>query len=123
MALKMKKNYDKNIENILLDNQDLFRYHFKDGELKSPQLNFYNQDFLERDWSSASMVFSNSTCFDNQLIRSVWEKALTLQKGTIFVNTCQGMPKKYISNWQVITPFGRKMSWGVAKFFIYRKKY
>ena len=88
----------------------------------APDFKAIKGSIFEHDWSNASLVFTNSTCFRNPMMEQIFVKANALNRGAIFINTTQKMPKKYTHQWQYITPFHRLMSWGVAKIFIHRKK-
>ena len=121
MAMLSKARYDMNINHIMHTTPELFPNHMK-GSPIIPEVKYINGSFFEHDWSNASMVFSNATCFDKYIMEEIFEKTLLLPKGAIFVNTSQKMPKKIMSNFNSVTPFQRLMSWGVARIFIYRRK-
>lgn len=110
--------YENYFENKLNLNDYLFPYH--KGHL--PNLDFINGNFFRHDWSNASMVFSNSTCYDKKVMDELFQKANYLKKGSIFINTTTLMPKKYKDNWHYVTPFSRLMSWGIGKIYIYKRK-
>lgn len=118
MALKAKFKYEKESKEIFKSRKDLFEKHNN----FIPELKMVKGDFFEHDWTNASMVFTNSTCFSKSVINEIFEKALYLPKGSFFINTSQAMPKKLMANWHYIPPFQRLMSWGVARLFIYRRR-
>jgi len=118
MSQETKVDYDKFFENKINHNEELFSNH--KGIM--PKLNFIEGNFIQHNWSNASMVFTNSTCFDKNVLNEIFHKANDLSKGSIFINTTTMMPKKFKENWHYVTPFNRLMSWGVAKIFIYRRK-
>ncbi len=124
MALKTKSEYEKSIKNILENNRALFPNHLKKGsdQMIIPNLKPIEGDFFDHDWSQASVVFANSTCFSKFIMDEVFVKALSLPKGAVLINTSQKMPKKLMDKWQYITPFKRVMSWGIGKVFVYRKR-
>ena len=119
MALETKSQYESKFDTILTENSNLFPNHHNKYK---PIVNYIEGSFFDHEWSNASVVFSNSTCFDKYMMDEIFVKAESLPKGTIFVNTSQKMPKNLSINWQVITPFQRVMSWGLARVFIYRRK-
>jgi len=118
MALKTKYKYDKEYKSLITNRIDLF----PNFNHTLPEINMINGNFLEKDWSNGSMIFINSTCFSKTFMNKIFDKANFLNKGAIFVNTSHEMPKKFLINWQQVTPFLRLMSWGVGKIFIYRKR-
>jgi hypothetical protein len=122
MALKNKVDYDKKFKKIIQENPSLFHNHFTKTDIIVPNLKPIQADFFNQDWSDASVVFTNSTCFTKSILDEIFEKSLSLPKGAILINTSHKMPKKLIDKWQCITPFKRLMSWGVGKIFIYRKR-
>lgn len=44
------------------------------------------------DWSDATVVFANSTCFDDGLMRRMASAATALKKGTIFITLTKRLP-------------------------------
>jgi len=44
------------------------------------------------DWSDATVVFANSTCFDDNLMRRLASAATALKKGTIFITLTKRLP-------------------------------
>ena len=56
--------------------------------LKSPfatDIEFVRTSFLDHDWSDADVVFANSTCFDDALMKMLAEKADFLRPGSIVI--------------------------------------
>jgi hypothetical protein len=125
MALKSKEKYDHNISHIINTSPELFPNHFRHNQptqpARIPEVKLINDSFFEQDWSNASMVFSNSTCFEKDILEQIFEKSLLLPRGAIFVHTTQKMPKKYTKSFNSVTAFQRLMSWGVCRIFIHRK--
>lgn len=131
MALKSKEKYDHNISHILNTSPELFPNHFRHtlpSQLpkipkipKIPGVKLINDSFFEQDWTDASMVFSNSTCFEKDILEQIFEKSILLPRGAFFVHTTQKMPKKYLRSFNSVTEFQRLMSWGVCRIFIHRK--
>ena len=44
------------------------------------------------DWSDGTVVFANSTCFDDSLMRRLASAATALKKGTIFITLTKRLP-------------------------------
>lgn len=49
-------------------------------------------DFDTCNWSDADVVFANSTCFDDALMRNLATTASCLKKGSIFVTLTKRLP-------------------------------
>lgn len=102
---------------ILQANKGLFPHH-----RNVPNLNFVKGNLLQYDWTRGSVVFTNATCFNAEIMKNIYNKAILLPKGSFFINTTLSMPKEYRKNFIALTPFDRMMSWGKAKIYIFRKK-
>ena len=87
---------------------------------KIPDYEAINGDFLQRDWSDASFVFANSTCFTPELMSSLATKAEELKPGTFFVTFTKRLPGLG-NNWELRDGFRRLMSWGIATIYIHKK--
>lgn len=113
----IKLEYDKTIKTTMASQLDLFPHHM----LRIPEIKFINDDFLQHNWSDASFVFSNCTCYSKNIMNGIFENANLLRKGSFFVTTTVPMPKNFRNNWYSIPVFQRLMSWGTAHVYIYRK--
>jgi hypothetical protein len=94
--------------------------HLLPEYLSSPKLEIINGDFLEADWSNASFVFANSTCFSAELMQQLTKKADELKPGTVFVTFTKRLPN-LPESWEVKDGFRRLMSWGIATVYVHRK--
>lgn len=59
------------------------------------EVEFFLGDALDMnvcDWSDATVVFANSTCFDDALMRRLASAATALKKGTIFITLTKRLP-------------------------------
>lgn len=63
--------------------------------LASAEKAVYEGSFLDFDWSDGDVVFANSTCFDDELMIDMSEKATKLKAGAIVVTFTK--VKNYIS--------------------------
>ena len=113
--MEIKTNFDENFETILKTNSDLFKNVNKKSEFE-----VYNGDFLQFDWSEASFLFANSTCFSAELMNSLSQKADELKKGAIFVTFTKKLPN-LSEKWEIRDGFRRVMSWGIATIYVHRK--
>ena len=113
----MKKNYDKNIENLFNSYKNLF-----DNFNKVNNIIFINGDFLKEDWKDASIILANSTCFSKELMFKIANKANNeCKKGTIIVTFSKRL-NNLNSDWESKRGFRRLMTWGIATVFIHRRK-
>ena len=111
----MKSEYDSKFEGILKQNQEYFNFD------TIPEIIIENGDFMKYDWSDASFILANSTCFSIDLMTSLGKKAdEELQKGAIFVTFTKRLPN-LSQRWEVRDGFRRVMSWGIATVYIHRK--
>jgi hypothetical protein len=115
LALVIKSNYDENFDEVLKKNASSFR-----NVSKKIDFEVYNGNFLQFDWTDASFIFANSTCFSVDLMNSLTEKAEKLNKGTIFVTFTKKLPN-LSENWEIRDGFRRVMSWGIATIYVHRK--
>jgi hypothetical protein len=122
--------YLENLHNIGLTIKEKFDVNLESFSKENPYLvpNFtFNQnielicgDFLSMDWSDASFLFANSTCFSADLMQSLSKKTEELPIGAIFVTFTKKLPM-LSENWEVINGFRRLMSWGIATVYVHRK--
>jgi hypothetical protein len=119
MALKAKKRYDDSFANIFSENQELFPNHVVKN---SPNIIYLKNNFFEVEWTEASVVYCNSTCFDDETTLMVYKKAMEIPSGCFLIIICNHMQDELISFWDYVEPFSRLMSWGTSEILIYRKK-
>lgn len=76
-------------------------------------------DLTKHDWTlEATVVFANSTCFDDHLMAEVADRANSLKPGAFVVTLTKRLPSPrfYLCDTQLY-----QMSWGGATVFIQRK--
>lgn len=92
-----------------------------------PTVTFGLGDFLQDDviegeyldWTSADIVFVNSTCFDSALMIRIGEQASTMRpKSRLVTLTCE-LPSEHF---ELVQKHIFSMSWGAATCFIYSHK-
>jgi hypothetical protein len=115
IAIEFKGKFEDNWEIFY----DTHRELLPEYESK-PISNLINGDFLQEDWSDASFLFANSTCFSTELMQALSEKAQTLKEGSVFVTFTKRLPNLG-ENWEIADGFRRLMSWGIATIYIHRK--
>jgi hypothetical protein len=113
--LEIKEKFDERIQEMIKTYSHLLPEY-----LSTPKLEIVCGDFLQSDWSSASFVFANSTCFSAELMQQLSKKSEELKKGTIFVTFTKRIPN-LSENWEVKDGFRRLMSWGIATVYVHRK--
>lgn len=80
---------------------------------------FVHDSFTKYDWSDGTVVFANSTCFDDSLVDSIARLGERLAPGSIIITFTKGL------NSNAFTLLQRKrykMSWGPATVFIHARK-
>jgi SAM-dependent methyltransferase len=82
------------------------------------QFSFQHNDALLVDWSHASMVFMNSTCFDMALMLNLSVACRSLREGTIIVTTTRKILGK---QFELIEERKMEESWGEASVYIFRR--
>ena len=82
------------------------------------EVNFFLGDITVEDWSNATLCFANSTCFDDDLMRALADKADLMAQGTFFITFTKRLPSEA---WEVLEYESHQMSWGSATVYIQRK--
>lgn len=107
ISASIKSKYDENVESLKSQHPDLFPSLGK--------VEFLCKDFFEYDWSDASLIFANSTCFDHEMMRKIGQ--VSLQPGTLGISFTKTIPG---DNWIVLESIKKNMSWGEATVYIQR---
>jgi hypothetical protein len=115
IALDLYNRFEEKREGLYTDNPDILTL-LKD----KPEVSFINGDFLQSDWSDASLLFANSTCFSPDLMESLSVKADEVKVGAYFITFTKKLPS-LSENWIVFDSFRRLMSWGIATVYIHKK--
>ena len=116
LSLLVKEKYDKEINDIINKNKDLFFFE------KSNNIEFIRGDFFENSWEDASVIFANSTCFSENMMNDIATKAnKECKKGTIIITLTKKL-YKLNSDWELRDGFRRLMTWGIATIYIHRRK-
>lgn len=118
IGLDIKSKYDKKFEEIFNNYKDSYFQNYD----SIPQIELINGDFLKCNWSEASFILANSTCFSNELMSSLAKKAdEELKPGSFFVTFTKKLPG-LSEKWEVKEGFRRLMSWGIATIYVHHKK-
>jgi hypothetical protein len=77
-------------------------------------------DVLKHDWTDATVVFANSTCFNADFMAKIAEKAMLLKTGTFFITFTKALPNED-GFWFIHEAKTYQMSWGPATVYIQEK--
>ena len=80
------------------------------------KVSFYNTDIFEYDWSDASFLFANSTCFDFEMMARIGN--IPVKPGTLGVSFTKPF---YREEWKILESIKKPMSWGPATVYIQEK--
>ena len=83
-----------------------------------PEIEFILGDFLKYDISDADVIFSCSTCFDDEMMESIAEKVEKLKTGSRVITLTKSLPS---NEFEEIHHCFYPMSWGTSQVFIYKK--
>ena len=91
---------------------------------EAPKFECVQGDIFAFDWSDADLLFVNSTCFTQEMMVQINEKAITCKKGTWFITLSKRLPfaekcsstdnekTKPDLHWEFVLGIKLKMSWG-----------
>ena len=116
LSLGVKQNYDKTIENKFENYKQLFSFETPN------QIEFLQGDFLKHSWEDTSIIFANSTCFTETMMKNIANKAnKECKTGTIIITFTKRLTSLSI-DWELRDGFRRLMTWGIATIYIHRRK-
>jgi len=113
--MEVKTKYNEKYESLIKNYPHYFSNH-----KKIPEFEIVCGDFIQYDWSDASFIFANSTCFTPELMTALSQKAEELKPGTFFITFTKRLPN-LSNNWELRDGFRRLMSWGIATIYIHKK--
>lgn len=87
-------------------------------EVRATPINLLQGDVLEVDWSDADVVFSCSTCFEDDLMAQISKRAEKLKPGSIVVTCGQRLQSDAFG---VIDESDMVMSWGPSRVYIQQR--
>ena len=109
ISLSMQEKYEMVFPQAVADNPDLWS--------RKPSLNFVASDFFSCDWTDASFIFANSTCFDHDMMRRIAQ--VQVKPGTLGISFTKNFSEQ---DWTILESVKKNMSWGEATVYIQRKK-
>tara|TARA_Y100000588_G_scaffold389718_1_gene493258 strand:+ start:1512 stop:2228 length:717 start_codon:yes stop_codon:yes gene_type:complete len=86
--------------------------------LSDQQIIFHHQNFLDTDFSDATLIFVNATAFFGPVWFHLCEKLLETKVNTIIITTSKPIES---NSFQIIKEQEVLMSWGVVRSFIQKK--
>ena len=108
LSLKLVEVYNESFTSHILANPDLFTI--------LPPIKSVLGDILKYDWTNASLIFVNSTCFSDEMVREVSEAQV--QVGTLAISLTKPLSA---TSWTQLEVARKAMSWGEATIYIQRK--
>jgi len=109
VSAQLKEEYDTVKGEIRQNYPELFP--------QLPEVRFEHGSFFDIDWSDASMIFANSTCFSSEMMRHLGNS--NVAPGTIALTLTKSFSPGV---WDTLASFRKQMSWGEATVFIQRRK-
>ena len=89
------------------------------SEVPRPDVEFIHGDLFDLDINPYSVVFVNSTCFDDRLMERIGEKVESMPPGAVVVTLTRHLPSSCFTLTEPSLPL--RMSWGVTKVHFYQK--
>eukprot|EP00753_Platysulcus_tardus_P015823 PLAT5299.3.p1 GENE.PLAT5299.3~~PLAT5299.3.p1 ORF type:complete len:288 (+),score=119.82 PLAT5299.3:45-908(+) len=82
-------------------------------------ISFHRASFLDYDWSVGDIVFANSTCFDESLMKQIADKAVAMRADSLFISFTKPLDSPAFD---LLESKRYRMSWGMATVFIHRRR-
>lgn len=94
---------------------------FLEESRRGQRLEFVHASFLDEacDWSDASVVFANSTCFDLDLMTKIAARCERLREGAFVITLTKQL---HSGKLRLVSSERQRMSWGVATVHIHRRE-
>ena len=108
ISLNMKAKFEE-----LRPTIDLDYAHVVD---KIPQIEFRCGNIFEVDWTDASVILANSTCFSQSMMLQIAD--VGVRPGTVAISLSQRIPGP---NWIMLESIKKGVSWGYATLNIQRR--
>ena len=108
ISVQVKEVYEREMPAALAQNPQVFK--------KMPEVQTILGSFFEVDWTDASFIFANSTCFDIDTRNRI--SATAVKPGTLGISLTKPLSSDH---WKILESIRKRMSWGEATVFIQRK--
>ena len=82
------------------------------------EIKFVKGDILKTDFSEADVVFTHSTCFDEEFMKALAEKMKRLRKGSFVITITQQLPSPLFKQIKKDTV---DLSWGEGTIYFWEK--
>lgn len=79
-------------------------------------MQFIHSDILAYDWSDATVIFVNSTCFKPETLRKIGD--FPAKPGTLSISLTYYLPT---NEWKILEKVKKEVTWGTATFIIQEK--
>jgi SAM-dependent methyltransferase len=116
-----------NLHKLAVDVAETYDQNFR-HKLALQSVEFCCEDILNYDWSDGTVIFACSTCFEDDLINAIGEKAKDLKQGAYlitlkkFTGIGPGVTGIDPDAFDIIQEVVCPMSWGEADVFVYRRR-
>jgi hypothetical protein len=91
-------------------------YTYPDLWTSLPDVHFFQGDMFDFNWSDASFIFINSTCFDVKMMETL--SSAPVNPGTWAVTLTKSLKS---TQWSMKQSLRKAMSWGEATVFIHQR--
>lgn len=108
VSQKLVEEYNEKFTSYILANSDLFTI--------LPPLTSVKGDIFKYDWTNASVIFVNSTCFSDEMVRNISD--VPVKPGTLAISLTNSLSA---TTWIQLEVVVKRMSWGDATIYIQRK--
>lgn len=106
----------ESLHQFAIELKEKYTVYASQQETRLPEVEFIKGSIFEVDWSDASVIFANSTCFGYEHIVQISQ--IPCKPGTFAISMTRPLLH---SHWQVLESLNKPTSWGYAKIFIQRK--
>ncbi|OQR96303.1 hypothetical protein THRCLA_07325 [Thraustotheca clavata] len=91
---------------------------------KRTRIEICHEDATQIEWPAADVIFCNSTCFDDRLMRAITKQALvSLKKGGMIITATKQLQlndetRKHIG---LVQKYKMQGNWGIATMYMYKR--
>lgn len=87
------------------------------AERRAQRIEFERANFLDADWSDGTVVFANSTCYEDELMAQIAAQCARLRPGAVVLT--QTKKFEHAPHLRLVRSRQHKMSWGFATTHVY----
>jgi SAM-dependent methyltransferase len=85
---------------------------------RASKIQLKRADILKSNWDDGDVVFANSTCFDEKLMKDIGNRGAMLKQGAYFITLTKPLNSPYFD---LVNTSQYRMSWGAATVYIQRR--